>query len=198
MPTIFIPDKSQQKEPHVEGTFLRVFVCDLSLDMLDVLQVRVNQEDSGAESVESVADQEAPSSRETDKLQHKEQMRTNVVQEIMNTERIYIKHLKDICEVCEPFVCRGCGSTSAPCWSAFEPFLIAGFSQGYIRQCRKHPDMFTELQLKTIFSNIEDIYKFQRQFVKDLEKKCNKEQPHLSEIGSCFLLQVKATSLLQM
>lgn len=53
--------------------------------------------------------------------------------------------------------------------------------------------MFTELQLKTIFSNIEDIYRFQRQFLKDLEKKHNKEQPHLSEIGSCFLLQVVAT-----
>lgn len=64
--------------------------------------------------------------------------------------------------------------------------------QGYIRQCRKHPDMFTELQLKTIFSNIEDIYKFQRQFLRELEKKYNKDQPHLSEIGSCFLLQVMA------
>lgn len=62
--------------------------------------------------------------------------------------------------------------------------------QGYIRQCRKHPDMFTELQLETIFSNIEDIYRFQRQFLKDLEKKYNKDEPHLSEIGSCFLLQV--------
>lgn len=65
--------------------------------------------------------------------------------------------------------------------------------QGYIRQCRKHPDMFTELQLKTIFSNIEDIYRFQRQFLRDLEKKYNKDQPHLSEIGSCFLLQVLTT-----
>lgn len=67
--------------------------------MLDVLQVRVNQEDSSAESVESVADQEDASSRDTHSAQHREQMRTNVVQEIMNTERIYIKHLKDICDV---------------------------------------------------------------------------------------------------
>ncbi|GAA6217327.1 spermatogenesis-associated protein 13-like isoform X1 [Lates japonicus] len=128
------------------------------------VRVRVNQEDSSAESVESVADQEDPAPRDTHSAQHKEQMRTNVVQEIMNTERIYIKHLKDICE-------------------------------GYIRQCRKHPDMFTELQLKTIFSNIEDIYKFQRQFLRDLEKKYNKDQPHLSEIGSCFLLQGEGFSI---
>lgn len=128
------------------------------------VRVRVNQEDSGAESVESVADQENPTPRDTHSAQHKEQMRTNVVQEIMKTERIYIKHLKDICD-------------------------------GYIRQCRKHPDMFTELQLKTIFSNIEDIYKFQRQFLKDLEKNFNKDQPHLSEIGSCFLLQGEGFSI---
>uniref|UniRef100_A0A1A8CCE4 Spermatogenesis associated 13 n=1 Tax=Nothobranchius kadleci TaxID=1051664 RepID=A0A1A8CCE4_NOTKA len=128
------------------------------------VRVRVNQEDSSAESVESVADQEDPAPRDTPTAQHKEQMRTNVVQEIMNTERIYIKHLKDICE-------------------------------GYIRQCRKHPDMFTELQLQTIFSNIEDIYKFQRQFLRDLERKYNREQPHLSEIGSCFLLQGEGFSI---
>nr|XP_043885738.1 spermatogenesis-associated protein 13 isoform X2 [Solea senegalensis] len=128
------------------------------------VRVRVNQEDSSAESVESVADQEDPSPRDTHSAQHKEQMRTNVVQEIMNTERIYIKHLKDICE-------------------------------GYIRQCRKHPEMFTELQLKTIFSNIEDIYAFQRRFLRDLEKQYNKDQPHLSEIGSCFLLQGEGFSI---
>ncbi|XP_007907357.1 rho guanine nucleotide exchange factor 4 isoform X2 [Callorhinchus milii] len=86
----------------------------------------------------------------------KDQMRTNVISEIMSTEKVYIKHLKDICE-------------------------------GYVKQCRKRTDMFSEEQLHTIFGNIEDIYKCHKKFLKGLEKKFNKDQPHLSEIGSCFL-----------
>ncbi|KAG1954254.1 spermatogenesis-associated protein [Pimephales promelas] len=130
------------------------------------VRVRVNQGDSSSDSVESVPDAEesVPSDAHKQNSEHRKQMRANVVKEIMDTERIYIKHLKDICE-------------------------------GYIRQCRKHPGMFTEAQLKTIFSNIEDIYRFQRMFLKDLEKKYNSENPHLSEIGSCFLQQEEGFSI---
>ncbi|XP_030625780.1 spermatogenesis-associated protein 13 [Chanos chanos] len=130
------------------------------------VRVRVNQEDSGSESVESISDPEenVPKDTRAQNTEHREKMRANVVREIMDTERVYIKHLRDICE-------------------------------GYIRQCKKHPGMFTEAQLKTIFSNIEEIYKFQRTFVKDLEKKYNKDQPHLSEIGSCFLQQGEGFSI---
>lgn len=46
----------------------------------------------------------------------KDQMRTNVINEIMSTERDYIKHLKDICEVSEvPFRQHHCLSV--------DPFL---------------------------------------------------------------------------
>ncbi|XP_069066717.1 rho guanine nucleotide exchange factor 9 isoform X2 [Pleurodeles waltl] len=89
-------------------------------------------------------------------LQNRDQMRANVINEIMSTERHYIKHLKDICE-------------------------------GYLKQCRKRRDMFSDEQLKVIFGNIEDIYRFQMGFVRDLEKQYNTEEPHLSEIGPCFL-----------
>ncbi|XP_077197829.1 spermatogenesis-associated protein 13 isoform X6 [Paroedura picta] len=122
------------------------------------VRLRVNQEEL-AENCGSFQDEEqnADPGKQRQKIaENMDQMRTNVIQEIMNTERIYIKHLKDICE-------------------------------GYIRQCRKHTGMFTAAQLITIFGNIEDIYKFQRKFLKDLEKQYNKEEPHLSEIGSCFL-----------
>ncbi|XP_054442655.1 rho guanine nucleotide exchange factor 4 isoform X1 [Pteronotus mesoamericanus] len=86
----------------------------------------------------------------------RDQMRTNVIREILSTERDYIKHLRDICE-------------------------------GYIRQCRKRADMFSEEQLRTIFGNIEDIYRCHAAFVKALEQRFNREHPHLSELGACFL-----------
>ncbi|XP_063088589.1 spermatogenesis-associated protein 13 isoform X2 [Cavia porcellus] len=122
------------------------------------VRLRVNQEEP-PESSSSGHGEEQEGGVDPSPHKHaesKQQMRTNVIQEIMSSERVYIKHLKDICE-------------------------------GYVRQCRKHTGMFTVAQLATIFGNIEDIYRFQRQFLKDLEKKYNKEEPHLSEIGSCFL-----------
>lgn len=65
------------------------------------LQLRVNQEEL-PESCSSSRGEEQD--EDTSKARHKhpesqQQMRTNVIQEIMNTERVYIKHLKDICEV---------------------------------------------------------------------------------------------------
>ena len=45
-------------------------------------------------------------------LQNRDQMRANVINEIMSTERHYIKHLKDICEVTlTPFIVIHCTRT---------------------------------------------------------------------------------------
>ncbi|XP_038674029.1 spermatogenesis-associated protein 13 isoform X4 [Scyliorhinus canicula] len=124
------------------------------------VRLRVNQEDAVGEGTGKFPNEQLDASCSKHRLlknaENQEQMRTNVIQEIMNTERVYIKHLKDICE-------------------------------GYIRQCRKHTGMFSEAQLNVIFGNIEEIYKFQRKFLKDLEKLFNKDEPQLSKIGSCFL-----------
>lgn len=68
--------------------------------MMLVFKVRVNQEYSSSDSVENTLEEEsAPSDTHKQSSQHREQMRANVVNEIMDTERVYIKHLKDICEV---------------------------------------------------------------------------------------------------
>uniref|UniRef100_A0A8C8ERT7 Rho guanine nucleotide exchange factor 9 n=1 Tax=Oncorhynchus tshawytscha TaxID=74940 RepID=A0A8C8ERT7_ONCTS len=100
----------------------------------------VNQEDGGVEPAEGTSEVANGHLDPTNDclclgspLQNRDQMRANVINEIMSTERHYIKHLKDICE-------------------------------GYLRQCRKRVDMFNDDQLRVIFGNIEDIYRFQMGF----------------------------------
>ena len=64
-------------------------------------QLRVNQEELSEGSSGSPSEEQE---EDTGRARHKhpeskQQMRANVVQEIMDTERVYIKHLRDICEV---------------------------------------------------------------------------------------------------
>ncbi|MBZ3891722.1 Rho guanine nucleotide exchange factor 4 [Sciurus carolinensis] len=119
------------------------------------VRLRVNQDEPADDETPQTGNGKAEDGG-TEAQSSKDQMRTNVINEILSTERDYIKHLRDICE-------------------------------GYIRQCRKRADMFSEEQLRTIFGNIEDIYRCQKAFVKALEQKFNRERPHLSELGACFL-----------
>ncbi|XP_034509392.1 rho guanine nucleotide exchange factor 4 isoform X2 [Ailuropoda melanoleuca] len=119
------------------------------------VRLRVNQDEPADEEALRAGDGGAQDGG-AEAQSSKDQMRTNVINEILSTERDYIKHLRDICE-------------------------------GYIRQCRKRADMFSEEQLRTIFGNIEDIYRCQKAFVKALEQRFNRERPHLSELGACFL-----------
>ncbi|XP_069845566.1 rho guanine nucleotide exchange factor 4 isoform X1 [Dipodomys merriami] len=119
------------------------------------VRLRVNQDEPGDDEAPRAGDGEQEDGG-AEAQSSKDQMRTNVIREILSTERDYIKHLRDICE-------------------------------GYIRQCRKRADMFSEEQLQTIFGNIEEIYRCQKAFVKALERRFNRERPHLSELGACFL-----------
>ncbi|GFR20603.1 hypothetical protein TNCT_535401 [Trichonephila clavata] len=85
-----------------------------------------------------------------------EQVRANIVQEIVATERDYVKHLKDVVE-------------------------------GYLKQVHRRPDMFSKERIETVFGNIKEIYAFQSKFLKELEDCLDKDSPHLSQIGNCFL-----------
>lgn len=153
-------------------------------DRLCCLQLRVNQDEP--------ADDAAPGTGHggaghggAEAQSSKDQMRTNVINEILSTERDYIKHLRDICEV-RLAGWRGWG------WRGPGGEPDRPRPQGYLRQCRKRVDMFSEEQLRTIFGNIEDIYRCQKAFVKALEQKFNRERPHLSELGACFLEHVSS------
>uniref|UniRef100_A0A4W3IB78 DH domain-containing protein n=1 Tax=Callorhinchus milii TaxID=7868 RepID=A0A4W3IB78_CALMI len=59
--------------------------------------------------------------------------------------------------------------------------------EGFYKPCQKKTNMFTPDQIYTIFANLDEIYRFQKKFVKALEKKYKCEQPYLSELGSTFL-----------
>ncbi|RXG54275.1 Rho guanine nucleotide exchange factor 4 [Armadillidium vulgare] len=85
-----------------------------------------------------------------------DQVRANVISEIVSTERDYVKHLRDVVE-------------------------------GYLRQVRKRPDMFSEETINVIFGNMEALYDFHVLFLKELESCIDFDAPHRSCIGECFI-----------
>lgn len=65
--------------------------------------------------------------------------------------------------------------------------VLRDVSEGYLAECRKRKDMFTEEQIATIFINLNDILQFQVGFLRDLEGCIDWDAPHKSLIGDCFL-----------
>lgn len=159
-----------------------------TLDWPCCLQLRVNQDEPADDEALGPGHGGAGDGGGTEAQGSRDQMRTNVINEILSTERDYIKHLRDICEV--RLLAGGRAGGVGP---RGEPDHL--HPQGYLRQCRKRADMFSEEQLRTIFGNIEDIYRCQKAFVKALEQKFNRERPHLSELGACFLEHVSTLAL---
>ena len=64
------------------------------------------------------------------------------------------------------------------------------FSQGYLNQAKKRTDMFTEEQITKIFANIEQIYQFHQEILRQLEECFVEGDPCASEIGAVFLNNV--------
>ncbi|XP_045597763.1 rho guanine nucleotide exchange factor 9 isoform X3 [Procambarus clarkii] len=85
-----------------------------------------------------------------------DQIRTNVINEIISTERDFVKHLRDVVK-------------------------------GYLRQVRKRPDMFSDERISTIFGNMEALYQFQSNFLRELELCIDWQDPHKSCIGAAFI-----------
>ena len=59
--------------------------------------------------------------------------------------------------------------------------------QGYLRQVVRRPDLFTPEHVATIFGNIEELHRFQSEFLRRLEGRVDHARPHASCIGAAFV-----------
>ena len=62
--------------------------------------------------------------------------------------------------------------------------------QGFLNRCRDYSTLFDDEKVEIIFSNVEEIYRFQRDFLRELESKVDRDQMDCSEIGSVFVINV--------
>ncbi|XP_025268401.1 uncharacterized protein LOC105252011 isoform X2 [Camponotus floridanus] len=124
------------------------------------VRLRVSQEDTVEDCLAAIASGGSSGTqlrrRTSVSLLSNEQVRTSVVRELVQTERDFVKILRDVAE-------------------------------GYIAECRRRTDMFTEEQIETIFINLEELLDFQSEFLKDLEACIDWNAPHKSCVGECFL-----------
>ncbi|XP_053597025.1 uncharacterized protein LOC103576107 isoform X2 [Microplitis demolitor] len=125
------------------------------------VRLRVSQEETVEDCLAAMASGASSSSqsrrRTSISLLSNEQVRSSVVRELVQTERDFVKVLRDVTE-------------------------------GYIAECRRRIDMFTEDQIETIFINIEDLLEFQTEFLKDLEARIDWNAAHKSCVAECFLI----------
>ena len=64
-------------------------------------------------------------------------------------------------------------------------------TQGYVKQCRKYNKLFDEEKVETIFSNVEAIYSFQKDFLRELEASINLDKMEDTQIGEVFVNNVR-------
>lgn len=131
-----------------------------SVKAIQIPQVQIENVPSNEEEIEGENEQQI----NLPPLKDKRRIRANVVLELINSERDFVKHLKDVVE-------------------------------GYLYPSRRHPEIFTAERINTIFSNIEQLYNFQRKFLDSLESCINWDDLASSEVGQCFLKYEKGFSV---
>ena len=68
--------------------------------------------------------------------------------------------------------------------------LLVIMVQGFLNRCRDYSTLFDREKVEIIFSNVEEIYRFQRDFLRELESKVDRDRMDCSEIGSVFVINV--------
>uniref|UniRef100_A0A0A9YF62 Spermatogenesis-associated protein 13 n=1 Tax=Lygus hesperus TaxID=30085 RepID=A0A0A9YF62_LYGHE len=123
------------------------------------VRLRVSQEDTVEDCLAAVAAGKGTKTlrrRVSVSLLSNDQVRSRVVTELINTERDFVKILRDV-------------------------------QEGYLTECRRRVDMFSEDQIRVIFSNLEELLEFQEKFLIDLETKVDWEAPYKSCLADVFL-----------
>lgn len=67
-------------------------------------------------------------------------------------------------------------------------------TQGYVKRCRGYNKLFDEEKVDTIFSNVEAIYNFQKDFLRELEASINHTNMEDTQIGEVFVNNVSPES----
>ena len=156
-------------------------------------------------------------------------MRAKVIEEILNTERDYVRHLEDIIEVrtgrrkeggreeregvgkdgggkggrrkvggrIDKRRKGGEGGREGGREEEEEEgrqkgqMLMAILSpQGFLKKCRENTKLFDHQKIETVFSNVEQVYLFQRDFLRDLESRVDHHRMEESQIGEVFVANV--------
>ena len=104
------------------------------------------------------------------------EVRSKVVEEILNTERDYVKHLEDIIEVSK-------GLNNSVNKELINRLVCV---QGFLKKCRVNTKLFDQEKVETIFSNLERLYQFQLEFLGQLEARISQRLED-SQIGEVFV-----------
>ncbi len=68
--------------------------------------------------------------------------------------------------------------------------LLSDLVDGYLKPMKSRPDLFTPQRIQSIFGNLEELYRFQKSFLVDLEHSLNWNALEDSVVGGCFLQHV--------
>lgn len=69
-------------------------------------------------------------------------------------------------------------------------YFLPIFIQGFLYPCTQHPKLFDAERIETVFSNVEDIYHFQKHFLAELESRVVTDKMEDSQIGEIFVQSV--------
>ena len=66
--------------------------------------------------------------------------------------------------------------------------------QGYLKRCLEYNTLFDEERIEVIFSNVDKLYDFQKDFLRELEARIKPGHMAEAEIGEVFVINVSSSA----